>query len=807
MNFLSFMNQPLAWGALAFSIPLILHILNRSRFKRIEWGAMHLLESVVKVNHRRFRLEQLLLLLVRCAIPALLAFALAKPVLTDAKAPAGDTPVSLVILLDNSYSMAASTNGATHFDRAVDAVCDIVESAPRGSEIAVIRTGGSPTPLFDQPVFDSKAVVRRLRTVRADFGASDMQQSLDAGMATLAGMTHARRELIVVSDFQSADWNSSNAAKAVQEQIAAMSVSPALTLLQTGEKVEGNVSIESLDFSARPLGVGQQLSVRAGLRNYGRSTAENARVILKVDGEEQSVTQVSLGASAATQTLFPCEFESPGSHVLEVEVAVDDPLKNDNRFAAAVMVRDRIDVLLVDGDPRSEPLKSETDFLSVALTPYTFGRMKLADLVQTRTVNYKANLKTEFEAKPAVVVLANVAKLTDAQSNELYEYVRSGGAVLICAGSKIDTAWYNGKLFQERGVLPVEFGLPKGKIDDNGRSSRIIAEHFDHPALQFFNEPANGDLSTAEVRQWFELKIPSSNLTSVGAGGPTALLDAGAFTEDHFQSFIRVARHSGTPSAGKSSVGPPKPTGLLTLVSALTSPRGLLAASAVLTVRDETPVSSFQPVVMARLDTGDPLLVEKSLGDGVVVQMATACDADWSDLPMRPFFVPMMQQLVTTMATRLTPPRNIRTGESAVALFPKNASSEENETSLNLAMTSPDGSRRTVRTSPQGSMLMAGFDATQRPGVYSLSTPDAETIHFVASTSREESDLTMLDESQLKSLADRVGAAVVSSPSEYLEQDRLRREGREIWRYVLAALLIFMFLELVLQQRFSRVRT
>ena len=79
---MNFLNQPLAWGALAFSIPLILHILNRSKFRRVEWGAMHLLESVVKVNHKRFRFEQLLLLLVRCAIPVLLALCLARPVLT-----------------------------------------------------------------------------------------------------------------------------------------------------------------------------------------------------------------------------------------------------------------------------------------------------------------------------------------------------------------------------------------------------------------------------------------------------------------------------------------------------------------------------------------------------------------------------------------------------------------------------------------------------------------------------------------------------------------------------------------------------
>ena len=70
---MTFLNGALAFGTLAFAIPLIIHILNRSRFRTVEWGAMHLLESVIKVNHKRFRIDQIILLIVRCAIPVLLA--------------------------------------------------------------------------------------------------------------------------------------------------------------------------------------------------------------------------------------------------------------------------------------------------------------------------------------------------------------------------------------------------------------------------------------------------------------------------------------------------------------------------------------------------------------------------------------------------------------------------------------------------------------------------------------------------------------------------------------------------------------
>lgn len=755
---MNFLNPALAWGALAFSIPLILHIMNRSRFRRIEWGAMHLLESVVKVNHRRFHLEQLILLLVRCAIPALLAMTLAKPVLTGAQAPAGEAPVSMVILLDTSYSMDATGESSTRFEQAIEAASSIVSATSRGSEIAVIQTGGVPTPMFDQPVFDPDAVVRRLKTLQAGYGASDMAAALDAGLVALSGMNHARQELIVISDFQSADWN---AVDEIRTRIDAMSIKPELTLLPVGQPVGGNIAIESLDFAARPLGVGQPLSVRASVRNYGSQSLDQARVVLKVDGVEHSVTQLALAAGATSQTLFSCEFAQPGSHVIEVLADVKDPLKTDNQLAAAVTVWDQIKVLLVDGDPSSQALKGETDFLTVALTPFSFSQVKLTDLVQTQTVTAD-KLQPELLKDTRVVVLANVPKLNDAQVGAIREYVEGGGALLVAAGNRIDSKWYNETLFRNgTDLLPAEYGKPLGKIDDQGASSRIIAQHFDSPALQFFNDTTNGDLSMAEIRQWYQLN-PHKAETTPENGTPSS-----------------AAPSSAAPSSGKSPAS-----------------------------------DSF---VLARLATGDALFIERSFGDGVVVQMATACDSDWSDLPMRPFYVPLMQQLITTMAAQLTPPRNIRTGEAAVVLFPAPAAPVANSQDVTptaavpaeavLSIVTPEGARRSLTAVPQGNLLMARFDGTRRPGTYAMTLPDAAVVHFVASTTREESDLSILDDDGIRTLAEKFPAKFVKTTAEYLELDRLRRDGREIWRFVLAGFLAFLFLELVLQQRFARVRT
>ncbi len=90
---MTLLNALLAFGATAFAVPLIIHLLNRSKYLTIDWGAMEFLDSSVKVNSRRIQWKQLLLLLVRCLIPILLALAMAPPLIQSWKDASGTTPM------------------------------------------------------------------------------------------------------------------------------------------------------------------------------------------------------------------------------------------------------------------------------------------------------------------------------------------------------------------------------------------------------------------------------------------------------------------------------------------------------------------------------------------------------------------------------------------------------------------------------------------------------------------------------------------------------------------------------------------
>src|SRR5437867_10171524 len=116
---MSFLNPIMLVGLLAVSVPIIIHLLNRRKFQKVVWAAMRFLQASVEQNQRRMKIEDLILLVVRCLLLVLLALALARPaILSNTADRFGQSKVTAIIIVDNSYSMGVSDGTQTRFDKA-----------------------------------------------------------------------------------------------------------------------------------------------------------------------------------------------------------------------------------------------------------------------------------------------------------------------------------------------------------------------------------------------------------------------------------------------------------------------------------------------------------------------------------------------------------------------------------------------------------------------------------------------------------------------------------------------------------------
>src|ERR1700677_3186520 len=99
---LGFANAALLYGLAATSVPIILHLLNRRRFREVSWAAMRFLMAAIKKNQRRIRIEQWLLLAIRTLIVLLVVLAMAKPFLESFGMVIAGRTIHRVLVLDAS---------------------------------------------------------------------------------------------------------------------------------------------------------------------------------------------------------------------------------------------------------------------------------------------------------------------------------------------------------------------------------------------------------------------------------------------------------------------------------------------------------------------------------------------------------------------------------------------------------------------------------------------------------------------------------------------------------------------------------
>src|SRR5205085_1839760 len=131
-------------GLLAASGPVIIHLLNRRRYKVINWAAMDFLLEALQRNRRILQLRDLLLLALRTACVLLFGLALARPYFTQRQAAQGSNePLHAILVVDNSASMSYEQLSGTLLDEAKSKAKEFLDALPDGSRISVLPLCGS----------------------------------------------------------------------------------------------------------------------------------------------------------------------------------------------------------------------------------------------------------------------------------------------------------------------------------------------------------------------------------------------------------------------------------------------------------------------------------------------------------------------------------------------------------------------------------------------------------------------------------------------------------------------------------------
>ena len=175
-----FMNPLMLIGLAGVALPVLAHLLSRSKFDVVNWGAMQFLNPSRKTR-QKMRLEELLLLLVRIGIIALLGFAFARPWINSwflmGYSSAGNRDV--VLIIDGSNSMARSDGLTSLHQKAMRRAKEFLTTLGPGDTVSLIDARDLPIKVVDSPIQDFQLVSEKIDSIPPASGAVDLRRSCE----------------------------------------------------------------------------------------------------------------------------------------------------------------------------------------------------------------------------------------------------------------------------------------------------------------------------------------------------------------------------------------------------------------------------------------------------------------------------------------------------------------------------------------------------------------------------------------------------------------------------------------------------
>ncbi|HTE20078.1 MAG TPA: BatA domain-containing protein, partial [Armatimonadota bacterium] len=325
---LSFLNSAFLGALSLVSIPIIIHLLQRRRFRVVHWGAMEFLRLSQRNRSRRLMIEQLILLLIRCLIIALVILAICRPIVRMGGVPivGARGQVHAVIILDNSYSMGYRPPGAqseTVFERAKRRALELVERGLRqGDAVSVVLASDPPRALIRKPSLDLKAVAGLLkRTVTLSDGGTSYGKAARLAMDIVGESRFVNREVFLISDNQALGWQGRGNDLPAWEALAKLA---RLVMLPVREGAAPNAAIEWVQAARGLATVGASTRVQTRVVNTGTQPLRNLLVTLEIDGKAQGPAQrVDVEPGQGVIVPFNQIFDRPGVRTCAVRLSAD----------------------------------------------------------------------------------------------------------------------------------------------------------------------------------------------------------------------------------------------------------------------------------------------------------------------------------------------------------------------------------------------------------------------------------------------------------------------------------------------------
>ncbi len=404
---MTFLNPLLLWGALAASIPIIIHLLNRRRHKTIQWAAMQFLLKATRESRGKKKLRHILILTCRALGIAALAFAAARPLVSGMLGWGSGNVDTVVLVLDRSASMEIRPGDGLQTRREIilEKFRETIANLSPSRTVLIDSASGQPQEL------PSPEVIMEISAAGATDTAADLPALLSRA-AEFLGDSSGRSEIWIASDLQTSNWRPDDERwAAARASLAALPQKPALRVLSLTGPTAPNTAIRLL--GARRAGDDLLLDLEIARAADARG-ATSVPLTTTLNGARTTETLTLPGQSLAFRKAVPLPVGSESGWGW-VSIPADGNARDNAAFFAYGPARP-VKSLVVS------PPGEAAEYLSLAAAPPGFGNM-LAERVDPAQAG-------QLATGDAAAVVWAAPLPTGAAAEALRTFLSSGGHVL-----------------------------------------------------------------------------------------------------------------------------------------------------------------------------------------------------------------------------------------------------------------------------------------------------------------------------------------------------------------------------------------
>jgi hypothetical protein len=741
MTFLHFGLLSLAGLA---AIPLILHLLTLYRLKTVELSTFRFLFDSYVQQRRKIKFLEVILAILRSSFLLFMVLVVTRPVMTKWLALFGALPGGdCIMLVDCSASMNARMAGRSAIDRARSTALSVAERLPRDARLTLVRVTSHADIVFSRFTADSEDIRHKIEAL----STSPSRANLFAGLSELFGSATYRQPgqtVYLFTDCQSSSWREvkeQGLAKIMPRDAKFIVVNVGSDSAMTNRAVAGEAPEESR------IVVGLPVLLRPKVVNHSKT--ESTQVTVGVTVADREVGQVTVdlkpGESATREIIYVPR--APGAQRGRFEIS-SDAFPDDDTFLFTLHVVPPLKVVVINGFASPDPFQSESLFIRTALQAQSEvprSTTALTDLAPSPDFVRSLDVQEIVESalSPAalddasVVVLANAGSLNSQQFAWLREFVAGGGGLLIFPGDRVNHEVYSKQFFAapaaQAGVNPAR-RPPPARAAGKGASAASPAE----PLVDATLAAPVGDLDRVESLE---------KLANVSFAHP--------------------------------------------IFSVFDDPKGRYLATAQFYRRFKIMLSEDSGTTwpLAYFRNGDPAVIESRLSRGVVVLAAIPANSKWSNLPLKPEFVPLLLRMISyaMRPSEISSPSVVAAGSAAEIMVASTWAP------ASAKVTEPNGHASALQFERAEGQLAAAFSNTADKGFYSVEVkgstveqPRQAEIGFAVNLSPDESNFEMISQANLHEWLPGSEVTLVDASEQAQQSGGRIGEEKEIWRPLIA---------------------